>query len=128
MLRATDSRKRCSRAGTISPRVILSRTMSELSLLCSFVIRNLLRNFILLDALNHFLPLPVVYVKGSRELKLSQRESTFSVNRSRITWRIFISNEQIASDGVKMHIGGTDSSKSDNFIVMRLYIIQDMTV
>jgi len=64
----------------------LFNTMTELSLLCIIVIRNLFRIFVLLDALN----LLVVYVKGSRELKLSQRESTFSVNRSRVTWRVLI--------------------------------------
>ena len=68
---------------------------------CIFVVQYLLRNFILLDALNHFLPLPVVYVKGSRELKLSQCESTFSVNRSRVTWRVFIFDEQIAKTKLK---------------------------
>ena len=38
----------------------------------------------------------VIVWKRSRELKLSQRESTFSVNRSRVTWRVFIFDEQIA--------------------------------
>ena len=77
-------------------------TMTELPLLCIFVIWNLLRIFILLDALNHFLPLPVVYVvKGLRELKLSQRESTFSINRSCVIWRIFIFDEQITKTNLK---------------------------
>ena len=103
MLRATHSWKRCSCAGTISTRAILSHTITELSLLCIFVIRNLLRIFILLNALNHHLPLPVVYVKGSRELKLSQREGTlFSVNRSRLIWRVFIFDEQIAKTELKI--------------------------
>ena len=97
MLHATYSRKKCSRAGTISTRAILSHTMTELSLLHLSVIRNLFRIFVLLDALN----LLVVYVKGSRELKLSQRESTFSVNRSRVTWGIFIFDEQIAKTKLK---------------------------
>ena len=44
MLRATYSLRRCSRAGTISIRAILSHT----SLLHIFVIRNLLHNSILL--------------------------------------------------------------------------------
>ena len=96
MLRATYSRKRCSRAGTISTGAILPHTTTELLLLYIFVIWNLACIFKLLDAPNHFLPLPVVYVKGSRELKLSQRKSTFSVNRSRVTWRVFLFDEQIA--------------------------------
>ena len=74
--------------------------MTELSLLCIFVIRNLLCDFILLDALNHFLPLPV-YVKGSREFKLSQRESTFSVNRLSVTWCVLILEEQMAKTKLK---------------------------
>ena len=75
--------------------------MTELLLLCIFVIRNLARIFKLINTLNHFLHLLVVYVKGSRELKLSQRESTFSVNRSRVTWGIFIFDEQIAKTKLK---------------------------
>ena len=67
---------------------------TELSLLYIYVILNLLCIFILLDALNHFLP---VYVKGSRKLKLSQRESTFYVNRS----RVLIFNVQIAKTKLK---------------------------
>ena len=70
-------------------------------ILCVFVIRNLLRTFTILDALNHFLPLPVVYVNGSLELKLSQRESTFFVNRSCVTWRVFIFDEQITKTKLK---------------------------
>jgi len=52
-------------------------TYYELSLHCIYVIRKLFRKFLLLHALNHFLPLPVMYVKGSHELKLSQREHLF---------------------------------------------------
>ena len=51
ILRTTYIQKRCSRCGTISTSTILSHTMTELSLVCIFVIRNLLHNFILLDAL-----------------------------------------------------------------------------
>ena len=90
MLRAIDSLKRSSCGGQFSTRAILSHTMTELSLLCIFVIRNLHNTFILQNALNHFLRLPVMYVKGSRDLKLSQRESTFSVNRAHVTWRVLI--------------------------------------
>ena len=84
MLRATDSRKRCSRASTTSTRAILSHTMTELSLLWVFVIRNLLRNLIILYTLNHFLPLPVVYVKGSR-----------------VIWHVFIFDEYVAKTKLK---------------------------
>jgi len=38
----------------------------------------------------------VIVLKRSRELKLSQHESIFSVNRSRVTWRVLIFDEQIA--------------------------------
>jgi len=40
--------------------------------------------------------LPVVNAKGSWELKMSWRESSFSVTRSRLTWRVLIFDEQIA--------------------------------
>jgi len=44
---------------------------------------------------------PVVYVKRSCELKLSQHESTFSVNRSHVSLRVFIVDEQIAKTKLK---------------------------
>ena len=34
--------------------------------------------------------LPVVDVKESRQLRMSLRESTFSVNSSRLTWRVLV--------------------------------------
>jgi len=43
----------------------------------------------------------IVSVKGSRELKLTHRESTFSVNRSRVTWCFFIFDKEIAKTKLK---------------------------
>ena len=77
--------KRCSRA-------ILSHTMTELLLLCIFVIRALAPCGILRlsvfssDALNFFLPIPSHSMWKNRAIwKLSKRESSFSVNQSLVT-------------------------------------------
>ena len=80
ILRTTYIWKRSSRAGTISTLTILSHTPRHAQPLSA---------------------LPVVYVKGSRNLKLSQRESTFYVSRPRVTWRIFIFDEHIAKTKIK---------------------------
>ena len=75
MLRATDSRKRCSRAWIIFNSRDPFISMTELLLLCIFVIRN--------SRLNYFLPIPSHSMwKDRASRKLSKRESTFSLNQS----------------------------------------------
>ena len=51
--------------------------------------------FNLLDAHNHFLP-SILCVEKIVQLKLSQRENTFYVNRSHVTWCVLNFDEQIA--------------------------------
>ena len=68
--------------------------MTKLSLLYIFVICAYFQTPICAQSLS---ALQVVYVKGSRELKLSQRESTFSVRK--VARDIF--DEQIAKTELK---------------------------
>ena len=103
MLRALHSLKRGSCAGQFSTRALLSHTMTELSLLCIFVIRNsrslripyivciFVRRAQLLSAYSQS-----QYVKGARELKIVRRKSLFSVNGGRLTRRVvfFITTSQ----------------------------------
>jgi len=93
VLRVSDSRKRCSRAGTIfnsrDPFTYYDWTLAP----CGF----LRLSVFLSDALNYFLPIPSHSIwKDRASWKLSKRESTFFLNRSHVTWRVFIFDEQIA--------------------------------
>ena len=94
MLRTAFSRKRCSRA-------ILLNTMTELSLLYIFVIRNLVRIFKLLDTLNHFLPFSAIFGRVCERIarvEIVRRKSFFSVNR----WRVLFFDNYIAKDKTKI--------------------------
>ena len=89
MLRATESRKRCSRAGTIFKSALAPSGFLRLSVVLS-------------EALNYFLPTPSHSMWKDRvSWKLSKCEITFSVKWSRVTWRVFIFDEQIAKKKLK---------------------------
>ena len=57
--------------------------------------------------------LPVVYVKWSCELELSQRESTFYVNRSHVTWRVLILMGRLRRQNWNKNISSISTYTSD---------------
>ena len=142
MLCTTYSWERCSRTGKILTLVILSHTMTDLLLLCIFVIRN--SRFLRIPFVRHAQLLSAYsklqYVKGSRELRIIpardhlfrqlvarnmahlhfiQRDRQDKTKRKTIfpyqhaLWNISKEREHnCVSDGVQIHRGGTDSLKA----------------
>ena len=103
MLRATDSQKKVllhwdnfQLAQFFHILWLKSCSSAPLYLETLFPCRFLRLSVFLSDALNYFLPIPSHSMWKDRAIwKLSKRESTFSVNHSRVTWRVLIFDEQI---------------------------------